>query len=61
MLANERSRGGPARLYGNALRRDNRSAYVALAETLECPLVTLDGRLARATGPRCEFRRPSSR
>ncbi len=27
--------------------------YVALAEVLDAPLVTLDGRLARATGPRC--------
>ncbi len=27
--------------------------YVALAEVLEVPLITLDGRLARATGPRC--------
>jgi predicted nucleic acid-binding protein len=30
--------------------------YVALAEALECPLVTLDGRLARASGPRCRIR-----
>ena len=29
--------------------------YVALAETLACPLVTLDGKLTRATGPRCRF------
>lgn len=28
--------------------------YVALAEALEAPLVTLDGRLARAPGPRCD-------
>ena len=27
--------------------------YVALAEALDSPLVTLDGRLARASGPRC--------
>ena len=27
--------------------------YVTLAEVLEVPLITLDGRLARATGPRC--------
>lgn len=27
--------------------------YVALAEILEVPMVTLDGRLARAFGPRC--------
>jgi len=29
------------------------AAYVALAELLAVPLVTLDGRLARASGPRC--------
>jgi predicted nucleic acid-binding protein len=29
--------------------------YVALAETLEIPLATLDRRLAVASGPRCEF------
>jgi len=29
------------------------AAYVALAELLAVPLVTLDGRLARAHGPRC--------
>ena len=29
--------------------------YVALAEALEVPLITMDHRLARATGPRCEF------
>ena len=28
--------------------------YVALAETLEWPLMTLDKRLATASGPRCE-------
>lgn len=37
--------------------RDNLSAYdatyIALAEALESPLVTADGRLARAPGPRC--------
>src|SRR5680860_749749 len=32
--------------------------YVALAESLDAPLVTLDRRLARAPGPRCEFRTP---
>lgn len=32
--------------------------YVALAETLDAPLLTLDRRLARATGPRCRFRLP---
>ena len=30
--------------------------YVALAEALDCNLVTLDSRLARAPGPRCEIR-----
>lgn len=29
--------------------------YVALAETLEAPLATLDRRLARSAGPRCRF------
>jgi predicted nucleic acid-binding protein len=29
--------------------------YVALAETLDLPLATLDRRLATANGPRCEF------
>lgn len=37
--------------------RENLSAYdacyVALAEALDCPLLTTDGRLARASGPRC--------
>lgn len=37
--------------------RDNVSSYdatyVAVAEALEAPLVTADGRLARAPGPRC--------
>jgi predicted nucleic acid-binding protein len=32
--------------------------YVALAEALEAPLVTLDQRIARAPGPRCDFRLP---
>lgn len=32
------------------------SAYVALAEALDCVLVTADERLARAAGPRCAFR-----
>ena len=29
--------------------------YVALAEALGCGLVTLDAKLGRATGPRCEI------
>ena len=32
--------------------------YVALAETLDAPLATLDVRLSRATGPRCRFQLP---
>ena len=28
--------------------------YVALAEALDWPLITLDRRLSRAVGPRCE-------
>jgi predicted nucleic acid-binding protein len=35
--------------------------YVALAEALEFPLATLDERLARADGPKCEFLTPTSR
>jgi predicted nucleic acid-binding protein len=35
--------------------------YVALAEALGIPLVTLDGRIARVPGPRCEFRLPPTR
>ncbi len=32
--------------------------YVALAEALQAPMVTLDRRLTRASGPRCEFAVP---
>jgi predicted nucleic acid-binding protein len=32
------------------------ACYVALAELLDCDLVTIDGRLAKATGPRCSIR-----
>jgi predicted nucleic acid-binding protein len=32
------------------------AAYVATAETLDCPLVTSDARLARVTGLRCAVR-----
>lgn len=35
--------------------------YVALAESLDARLVTLDGRLARASGPRCAFETPPGR
>jgi len=31
------------------------ASYVALAELLEWPFLTLDARLARAYGPRCEI------
>ena len=34
------------------------ACYVALAEILDVPLVTLDRRLARAPGPRCAFLTP---
>ena len=30
--------------------------YVAIAESFECPLVTLDHKLSRASGPMCEIR-----
>lgn len=29
--------------------------YVALAEALDAPMITMDRRLARASGPRCDF------
>ena len=32
--------------------------YVALAELLDCPLVTLDRRIGRAAGPKCEIVAP---
>lgn len=32
------------------------AAYIGLAETLGCPLLTADGRLASAPGTRCEIR-----
>ena len=34
--------------------------YVALAEAMSCPLATLDLRMARASGTRCEFLLPHS-
>jgi predicted nucleic acid-binding protein len=41
-------------LRGNVTPYD--AAYVALAEVLDCALLTSDSRLASATGPRCEIR-----
>ena len=42
--------------------RDNVTSYdawyVALAESLGSSLVTLDQKLAQATGPRCDFETP---
>lgn len=35
------------------------AGFVALAEALGAPVVTLDRRLARASGPACEFLLPS--
>ena len=35
--------------------------YVALAEALNSPLATLDGRLVTAAGPQCRFLTPASR
>ena len=32
--------------------------YVAMAESMDCPLATLDERMARASGTRCEFLLP---
>ena len=32
--------------------------YVAIAESMDCPLATLDLRMARAAGTRCEFLLP---
>ena len=32
--------------------------YVALAELIECPLLTLDRRIGRAAGPRCRIVMP---
>ncbi len=34
------------------------ACYVAVAESLDAPLATLDRRLARAPGPRCAFLTP---
>ncbi len=43
-------------LWGNLTSYD--AWYVALAEALDCPLVTLDYRLKRAHGPTCEVVTP---
>ncbi|MEE9254228.1 MAG: type II toxin-antitoxin system VapC family toxin [Pseudomonadales bacterium] len=44
--------------------RDNLTAYdawyVALAEALDCPLATLDRKLSRASGSKCEFIIPAT-
>ena len=32
--------------------------YVAIAETYDLPLATLDGKLVRAAGPKCKFTTP---
>jgi predicted nucleic acid-binding protein len=34
------------------------AAYVAVAELVGAPLLTLDARLSRAPGPRCRFLKP---
>ena len=34
--------------------------YVAMAESMDCPLATVDARLARASGVRCDFLLPHS-
>ena len=34
--------------------------YIALAEALDLPLATLDGRLVKAQGPKCRFLTPDS-
>ena len=47
-----------------ALRNDLTSYdawYVALAEAIDCPLVTLDRKLGRATGPACRIVVPPRR
>lgn len=35
--------------------------YVSVAEAMGCSLATLDGRLAKAPGPKCEFLTPDTR
>jgi len=46
----------PERIW--ALRRNVTvydASYVAIAELVQAPLITLDAKLAKASGPRCEF------
>ncbi|PZF80956.1 type II toxin-antitoxin system VapC family toxin [Jiangella anatolica] len=45
-------------LRGNVTSYD--AWYVALAEHLDCPLATLDTKLAAAPGPRCSFTTPGA-
>ena len=53
------SAGVPERVWA---LRDNLTGYdawyVALAEALDCPIVTLDRRLSRANGPTCDIITP---
>ena len=46
----------PPALRGNLTSYD--AWYVALAEGLDCPLMTLDGKLSRTPGALCEFMVP---
>lgn len=47
---------GCGELHPNVSAHD--AAYVALAEELSVPLLTLDRRLSRSEGPTCSFRLP---
>ncbi len=51
-----RSAGGYGELRENVTSCD--AWYVALAESLNAPLATVDLRLAKAAGPRCAFLTP---
>lgn len=52
-VSHEPLRGRIWDLRGNVAPHD--ASFVALAEALDAPLVTCDGKLSRATGPRCRF------